>query len=374
MKTLKRNWQAAVFSLLLLSLLPVFALAQVVVRGGETVSITDGQVVEGDLYVVAGTFSHSGTVDGDELVLAGRYVSNGVVNGDLLVVGGSVQHHASVTDDVRVVGGDVVISEAVGGDVFVIGGVLEVLSTATIEGDLVFFGGELIVDGSVGGTVMGTSDSVRVNGTASAVDVSTRQLTLGEQADVAGDVRYISAEELSRSQSAVVGGEVVRNDPVPVSNDFSDFSFTTLILQLLMTIFASLVIYLLLRDHLLRQVEGIIGKVGVSTAVGFGFVILAPVTIIILLATVLGSMVGLTLLFGTLFLYVYAALVAPVLLGALLSHAVTKEVKVDWVWIVVGAVVAHALLLIPLIGAVFVLYLFILTVGGLLFQLYRAIT
>ena len=69
---------------------------------------------------------------------------------------------------------------------------------------------------AVGGKVLGTAERVRINSAvAGGVDISTPNLTLGEQANITGDVRYVSDSELVRATGAVVTGVVSNVSSVP---------------------------------------------------------------------------------------------------------------------------------------------------------------
>lgn len=368
--TTPRKRASAWAAVLLVVLLPVVASASTVVRTGERISIAEDEVVQGDLYTAAGSFSHSGRVEGDELAVAGSYTNNGEVDGDVLVLGGSVQHHASVTDDVRIIGGDVTISQSVGGDVFVIGGALSILSSATIAGDVTFFGGNAEINGTVGGDVMGMSDRIRVDGpVAGNVDVTTNQLTLGERAEITGNVRYVSAQEVERSQSAVVEGEIDRNEVAPTAEPAFDTS--DLLVRFFVSVFAALVLYLFLKQPLQRMAARVVKQPAMSVLVGLSVMIMSPVVAVVLIVTVLGLLLGLSVFASVIALYVVGAALTPVLVGGYLSQLVGKRVQVDVLWIVVGALVLQLLALIPFIGILLVTMLLAMSIGGLLLQIYH---
>ena len=124
-------------------------------RSGETVTVPASELVEGDLYVVAGTAIVDGSVEGDLMALGGQVSVNGDVGGDLLVAGGTVNLAGSVEGDIRVAGGQVNVSGAAGEDIVLAGGQATLTSGATVGGDLVVSGGTV----SVGGTVTGAIEA-----------------------------------------------------------------------------------------------------------------------------------------------------------------------------------------------------------------------
>ena len=149
---------------------------------GDKISIEADEVIEDDYYVSVGTLGStvmSGTIEGDMYTIAGSVTTNGVIKGDFGALAGLSYMHASVTDDVRIVAAEVVIDDYVGGDVFVMAGKLKILSTAQIEGDVIFYGLEGEISGAVGGSVYGTTDTLRIDTkVAGDVAVSYTHLTL----------------------------------------------------------------------------------------------------------------------------------------------------------------------------------------------------
>src|SRR3989304_5776128 len=81
------------FLLVFIGLVAIFALALAIParafdgRGGDTVTIPAGEVIEDDLYVGAGTFTLDGVVKGDLIVAGSTITINGTVEGDLLAAG-----------------------------------------------------------------------------------------------------------------------------------------------------------------------------------------------------------------------------------------------------------------------------------------------
>ena len=198
----------------LLLLLPLqLVLANTVVRSGETVTLAENQSIEGSFYVVGGTVALSGKVTGDTTVIGGNVTIGGEVTEDLAVLAGTVNIQSPVKEDVRIVAGQVTITENIDGDLVVVGGKVNISSKATIKGDVLFYGGELIMEGAIEGKLLGSSESIRVDGSVKeGIDVTVSALTLGEQANVTGDVSYTSDTDVVRAPNVTVTGSLVKND------------------------------------------------------------------------------------------------------------------------------------------------------------------
>lgn len=364
---IKKYFLLLIFGFLLL---PGMALAETVVRTGESVSISNDQVVENDFYVTAGNISMSGEVRQDMYAVGGSVTINGPVGVDFTALSGTTQIHAPVSDDVRVIGGEVVIADHVGGDVFVIGGLLKVLSSASISGDVYFYGGEADISGSVDGSIMGAADSVRIDGAVgSGVDMIVgRGLTLGDRASVRGDVRYESPSELTRSQDAVVDGSVVRNE---VDKETESWTKELPLVSAFVLIFAALCAYLFFRERLQSMVTEIYHNPGRSGLIGLLVLFLVPIAIILAFVTVLGALLGVVGLLLWLLLLSLAYVLTAVTVGALAFALVNKTPTVSLASVLFGALLIQLLYFVPVIGALAVLVCFVLTLGVLAYQIYR---
>ena len=363
------NLKFFVFGAALL-LMPTLVLADTVLRTGEFVTVSDDQVVENDFYAAGGSITMSGLVREDMYAIGGSVTQNGAVDADLGVIGGSIQIHAPVGDDLRAVGGEIVIADDVKGDVFVIGGVLQILSSAEVSGDVFFYGGEATIAGPVGGSIMGTSEKLRIDSSVEGtVDVMTGNLTLGDRASVGGDVSYESPREVTRSQSSVVEGEVVRNDSQGKQVGGSSSWLT----PLLIWTFATLALYLFFRREiakLITLVKGETTKVGVIGLIG---ILVIPVLCLILIVTVLGALIGLIGLFSLLALYLVAATLTSIVIGSYVEKWIRRREELSLFTVLIGQLSLLVLWLIPVIGQFVVFVAFVITFGSLLFAAYRRV-
>lgn len=354
----------------IVSIFPAISLAETVVRTGESVSIDNDQVVEDDFYVTAGDISMSGEVREDMYAVGGSVTVNGPIGVDLTALSGATQIHAEVGDDVRIIGGEVVIADHVGGDVFVIGGVLKILSSASIGGDVFFYGGEADISGAVDGSIMGAADSVRVDSAVgNGIDMIVgRGLTLGDRANVRGDVRYQSPSELTRSQDAVVDGSVVRNE---VEGEEESWTDELPLVPLFVLIFAALCAYLFFRERLQNLVTEIYTHPGRTGLIGLAVLFLAPIAVVLAFVTVLGALLGIVGLLLWLLLLVVTYVLSAVTIGALTFALVNRTPTVSLPSVILGALLLQFLYYIPVVGGLVVLACFVLTLGVLTYQIYQ---
>lgn len=330
-----------------------------VVRSGEAVSVAQADVVPGDFYAIGGDVTISGVVEGDVYVMGGTLTINGTVEGDVLALGGTVAVHGAVEDDLRAVGGKVVVAETVAGDVVVFGGSLATLSTAKVGGEVLFYGGQATIAGEVKDAVHARAEALTIDGKVGSVDaVLSGKLTLSNAAYIAGDIGYESSAEVSRTPETVIEGEVTRRDRMEAQAHFDGllpFAF--------MTLFAVLVLVFFIRERLAHFVSSYVHRPGLAVTVGFGIVFLTPLAFGLLMASVLGLIVGALLLALYAGLIIFAAIVMHVVLGAMIAKYTVKEYRVSWVFALAGVAAVQVALLIPFIGPLAVFALFLTTLG-----------
>jgi cytoskeletal protein CcmA (bactofilin family) len=337
--------------------------ARTVLRSGESVSVASDRVVEGDFYGLAGNVTVTGEVTEDAILIANQVTINGSVNTDVHALAATVDVFGAVGDDVRVVAGDVTVGESIAGDLVVIGNSLDVLSSATITGDVLFFGGQATIAGSVGGSVLGSMEQIRVDGPVQGnVSVTATQVTLGDGAAVAGDVRYTSALQVTRAADAQVAGEITRNEPEAAGN----FNPRTSAIIFLVSLFSILLWYLLFGRSLDRIIVSSQSHWTRKSLIGLGLLIFLPPLALMAMITMIGGLVGAILLLWIGFIFLLSLLFAPAIVGATFVRLTGLSKRVTVLWsLVLGAVLVHLTLLVPNLGLLVVFLVVVLGVGTL---------
>jgi cytoskeletal protein CcmA (bactofilin family) len=359
----------------LMIIYPAFASAETVIRTGKNISVESGQVISGDYYVSVGPLSNtamSGTVEGDMYAFGGVVTANGVIKSDLTIAGGSAQVYASTSDDVRIIAGEVTIADYVGGDLFVIGGMLSVLSTARIDGDIIFYGGTADIAGEVKGSVIGVSEKMRIDGVVEKkIDIETvESLTLGDAARIGGDVAYTSSQELTRAQNATVAGDIQkRSVPRLVAGEAQTLTLFSL-LPLLIALFSSLAVYLLFKKSLERMVLVVQKQTVPTVVVGLCALLFGLPLSVLLMFTGLGLFIGLLSFSFLIFMYILAYTLSGIVLGAYLAKWFTNHPRVTLLWVVAGTLLLQLFLFVPILGVPVVLCVTTLGLGALLLTIY----
>lgn len=343
---------------------PQVSSASSVIRSGETVSITDDQTIEADFYSAASKIHISGEIGEDLVATGGQVTINGSVAEDAFLIAGRVDIHGTIGDDLRIVAGEVTIAGPVMGDVLVIGGSVHILSTASISGDLILYGGDVVIDGSVGGDVLGSVGSLRIDSAvAGTVDITVGQFVLGDRASVSGDVRYISNELIVQAPGAVVSGTLLRNDPIIPTMD-SNIHLT--LIPILILLFSVLVWHLISRHTLRPIVSKTLTKSFKPLAYGLLTLVFMPFVIVILFASMLGTLLSGVFLFGYMLLVLLSIIALPAVLGQLLSLAFGQSTPhPTLLTIIVGVTGVALLLLLPIVGPAVLFGLMVIIIGAM---------
>jgi len=352
-------------------LLPFLVFAEgPVIRSGETVTVESNQVLDDDFYGLGETVTLSGVAEGDVYVAGGTVTINAPVKEDLVIVSGTTQVHGDVGDDVRILGGEVVLANPIKDDVVVLGGTVHILSTATIGGDLIFFGGEVRIDGPIEGSVYGRAERVRIDSHVGG-EVTVRageSFTLGDSAEIVGSITYKSRNEIVRGQNAVVNGSITKEALLeqPKMSQPSSIALNVLVL-----IFSSLTVFFIARGRTERLIADAWNTYGRAGLIGLGMLLAIPIVSIILMASMIGAVVGIALLFLYLFFLLLTLMALPLFIGSFFERLMRKEKKFSLVTVLIGIVVTAALPFIPFIGPLLIFLAALIVFGTFCFELYR---
>jgi cytoskeletal protein CcmA (bactofilin family) len=250
----------------------------------------------------------------------------------------------------------------------VVGGDLKILSTASVGGDLIVYGTSVDMAGTVGRNIHGSAETVRIDGVVEGeINLTVSNLTLGERAEVSGNLTYLSTREVIRAPGASVQGQILKKEVTTDSGNFKD-----IVIIFLVVLFSALAGHLFFRRayvNVLDQAEKYTLR---NFVIGLGFVIVTPLVSIILLFSTLGSIIGGLLLCVYIAIMLASVIIIPPLLGLFLNKNILKRSgELSVALIISGVFLVMILLFVPIIGPGLVVFLWILASGSLAVFLYR---
>jgi len=416
-----RKWAGLVslICLVLFTLVPVALAFEG--RGGDTVVIGAGEVIEDDLYVGAGKFTLDGTVKGDLVAFGSTIEINGTVEGDLTAAGQAVVIKGTVKDDARIAGQALTLGEGarVGDDVVAAGFSIEGKKGSSVGGDLIYAGyqallagnvaqdlnvaaGGLQLSGNIGGDVKAEVGEAEGGGPpptfftmmmpgAPAMPSVPMGLTVDKEARIGGKLDYTSAREWN-IPAGVVAGVVTHHKPEIEAEEEVVVSPLSQFLGHLQRLVALLLVGLLVvwvvpgwtrrvADALQARPLPSLGW-GVVTIAAVFLAFLVILVAMILLAVVLGlvklsNLVGTVIVLGLLAIFALAVLfgltiayLTKIIVSFLGGRLILGLLKRDWaegrIWpLVVGVVLFVILTAIPILGGLINLVVVLLGLGAL---------
>lgn len=310
-------------------------------QAGGSVVVESGETT-GDLRAAGGTVIVRGTVDGDLRGYAGTVVvdESGVVTGDLQASAGSVVVRGTVESDLEAAAGSVTVAP---------GGV--------VGGDVSVAAADLVVAGTVEGNVK----------------AAVQRIELAETASVGGSVAYSSDAEFQDS-GATVGGQVSAVDNLSVDAGFGNFADGPLglvfgVYGILATLALGAVLLVVVpefsesvvtevREHPLRS-----GGVGLLGLIGI------PIALVLVAITVVGAPIALLGLMAFGLVVFTSAALAEYAAGTWVLSYTSADSR--WAALAVGVVGVGLLSLLPIVGNLINLVVFLFGFGAVLWLLYR---
>ena len=342
--------------------------------GGEAYSLGASEAVEGNLYTAGGSVNVSGNVNGDLITAGGNLFIAGKVAEDLIVAGGTINIVGDVGEDVRIVGGNIIISGKMGGELVGAGGQLNILSSSAVRGDLNLSGGAIRLEAPVQGNAEINGGNVYVNGlVAGNLIVRGEKIELGPNASVRGDFTYYSQSEAVISETAAVAGETTFEQiEAPVKKGDGVKGILAVVVWLaiaktiMVTLLAILFIYIWKRwakDFVSDATDNFWKR----ALLGFAVLFLTPIAAVLLMITLVGMIPAGILWLGYCAAILLAFVLAGILTAGLLNRYLFKKPvdSLEWWKVLLGVALFQIVRLIPFIGWLAGLIIFLATIGWL---------
>lgn len=327
-------------------------------KTGESIVITDDLV--GDVYVGAGTVMLESKIDGD-----------------LIVGGGTVTLNGEVTEDVRVGGGNVVFNGIVGQDVTAGGGTVTFGPSSQVGGSVLAGGGMVVYNGEVAGDVWTGAGAAQLAGDfGQDVTLEAGELQVLSNAVIGGNLTAKYEENSQVSDEAQIAGEQLiekmyraekSEETVEAVKDFgNDFNQVKETFGLVLGLVSGLVLMYLFPKVADAVTDKMIKKPLPSLGWGFVKLLVLPITMVILMVTVVGMPLAFMMLMG----FALGMMVSTWVAGKALGEKIYQESKVSflknrYLQFIVGLVLIKLLGLLPLVGWLVKLVAFLMGFGAL---------
>lgn len=331
------------------------------------------EALEEDVYAAGRVIQVLAPVTGD-VVIAGELLSvSGTVEGDIIAAGRELTFSGAVSDDIRAAGENVSILERVGGHIVAAGRGVTLAEGSSVTDDAWLAGETIILRGNVDGAVRAAGRRIEILGTTgSDVIVYGSEVTVGDNARIAGSLTVHAEREPVVSESAEITGQVTY---LPLEKRDGVFGG----LFLLLTIAAAAIVVVLLSSQLVQRMTAAARSAPwINLGTGLAALIGTPLLVLALFITVLGSYLafGLIALYALLIVFGFVAgllVLSSWALALLGKRRPAPEGRLAQIGaIVVTTVILWLVTLIPVLGGIVLLLLLLAGIGALTVSGFRA--
>jgi hypothetical protein len=321
-----------------------------------------------NLYTLGGSVVVNGRTSGDLFVFGGTVNIEGETEKDLSVIGGNVYLNAPVGEDLRVAGGNVSINSRIGGDLLVAGGTVTISERAEIAGDLWIAGGSVVVNAPVKGEIKAVGGEVTLNGRVEkGVSVKTgERLVFGPKAQIVGKVFYQSPQEAVRQPGSQLGEvEYKQIEKRNFDRGLKALATGAFLIKLVAWFLAGWLLLHFRKNRVRNLAENIKAHPWEALGLGLAVLVIMPIVGVVLLFTFVGYYIGLIILAAYVITLILVNLLSALVLGFwLLPYLGRRENIANWQVALLGAVVWNILGLVPVVGWLAWLAIFLLTLGS----------
>jgi uncharacterized membrane protein len=327
---------------------------------------------EQNLYLTGGQIHITSPVSGHVTATGNSVVIAAPVMNDVNVAGDTVNVQARLGDDLHAAGRTVTIAAPVNGDVVLAGETVQLTQAATVA-NAFLFGREVTVAGNVQHNLTANAARVALAGEVQGnAVVNAAALDVLPSAVIHGTLEYRGANAHIDPRAHI--GRMVQLSGGPKPPGILARLLGSLMLVIVLGVVAS-VLYLVFPRFSVATAQLVGSAPWKCLGLGFGFILLAPLLMALLMMTVIGIPLGLILLALYIFLPFLGFLTGVLYLGEtqlVWLHRDAWQAKGQTVLAMVVALVVLALVgYIPVIGGLLFIGVTLFGLGALLLQFYR---
>jgi len=294
--------------------------AKAATKESSTQRIEKDQVHSG-LYVrAASTVRIDGVVNGDVIVAAEDFVLNGTVNGSIYIAAGKARIDGVVSGNMHVAAGSVEMNGSAG-SAYVAASDITFGKDAKLSGSLLSASSEANIGGQVGQGVYIAASTADLNAKVGAsARIEASSIKVGKDAAIAGDLRYSQGAQIDIANDQNIEGAITQvGQPKKPKNDLVDRA-SGVLFGLISSFILGLVMLFLAPKSVIATADYVKQKPAQTLLAGFGFLVIAPVALVMTLVT----LVGIPLAVIGFMIYVVLLIIAHIFVALLVGRWVIK--------------------------------------------------
>lgn len=333
----------------------------------ENVNVSHSQIIDNSFFGAGQTVDIAGTINGD-LYVAGQTVNiSGTINGDILGAGQIVNISGDVAGDIRIAAQSLIVSGTVGKSATIASQTISLEKNSIINNDLIFTADSATLGGYIGRDVSAAGVNLSVTGDI-VRDLSgpVSSLTLADNSRVGGSINYISQNDLSRQESAIVDGDIVRQEPEQTKAAASSSDTVANIIYMILSLLVVMLVASLLLPRWLESVtDQALPTPWRALLVGIVSTIVVPFIILLFIITIVGLPLAFIAMLVWLVLLVGGSIAFAYYLGRLIYRGNRTPLTTG----LVGGCAAILLLYIPIINILAIIIGGSIGIGAVLLEI-----
>lgn len=325
-----------------------------------------------NLYAAGGSVAINKQILGDLFAAGGSINVAGPVEKDLFAAGGNIVIGSPIGEDARITGGNITVNSNINGDLLAAGGTINISGGSQISGDLWIAGGIINLNSPVSGNAKIAGGEILINAPiAGTLEVrADEKLVFGPESQVTGTIKYFGRNEaviLDGAQVGQIDFTRVAVKKFPAKAAFGVFLFFKIIALFI----AGLIVLKLFKRTSAAIVSSASNNFWASLGIGFLGLLVVPIAAILLMATIIGAYAGIVLVAWFVFAVLMGGIFTIFFIGMLLEKWLLKkkENELTWRTILWGVLIGAIISIIPIIGWLATLVIFMSVFGGMLTML-----
>lgn len=369
------------FVILGLFLVPMITSA-FTLKTAPDVYLDNDYFIEDNLYILSGNLDFNKTIDEDVFIISGNSNIKGAIFGDLQTISVKNFLNGEVFGDARLIGGETIITGNTNKDLLVISAKVKTEKDSILNGKTLIVGGQVHLDGQVLDDLKIIAGNVYINAEILGdLEITSQNITVGDGADIKGEFLYFAPQRAEIKSGARISNRPVYNQIEAIKeNSFikttvlNFISFWTVIKFLANLILAFILVFIFKvfahRVSLLAT-----KKLGISVLVGLLSLILIPVIIVILFASLFGIPIAVIILLIYLVLMILTPSVSGIILGYFMQKKFNKgkKLEINYNFTALGIIILTFLFFIPYLGSVLKLFFLVISMGAMVVYYYELI-
>jgi hypothetical protein len=365
------KWMIAALACLAFTAMAMGAGA-VEIKTGQAIVIQKGQPVDDDILAAASEVAIAAPVQGDIVAAGKAIVTTGAVKDSVMLAGRRVTVAGPIGNDSWLAGETTTLDSTVADNAFLAGSEVTLSTNGGVGRDMLAAGEKIRVLGKVGRDLRVAASEAVIGGTVGRdVYAQTDSLIIQKTAVIKGNLWYEANKKATIEPGAKILGKTIHKLPPKEKAKTIFWSPVYWVLTLLMAIVFGGALLMLFPSRSQATADTVRAAFGPSIGIGLAALILTPALAVVLLITIIGIPIGLSLLavYGVL---LYAAWILGALaLGQWILGRAGRANPARFGSMILGILILAILGLIPFVGGVFKFVAALLGLGALLISWWR---